>query len=436
MERAMITYESKYYGVSKLGSDELYHHGILGMKWGVRRYQNADGTWTAAGKKRYGDDGSHGESKREKLKRAASGAYNITKKAASGAYKATKKVATDAAAIKGTYKGAYDKARSEGMSKRDSKKASRKEVEKKHGLTDEQKAKAKKIAKGAAIVGGMALAGYAVYKINQNSANIKRANEILTGGGTKVADEKTLAAALETRGKQLYKQHGKDLNIKHLSDNELEALVRVESGNVKRFEAADATSGWSRGLSDKLDYDHNSTGRLSKFTWHEAQRELENRAKYGNKSTQEISRRSLDNIKKLGMEERYGYTKEFHDRRIRKREGAAAKLRDPVIGNNALASNTDGSKNFSKYSPELQAKAREKMSHLTRYAATHDQTMTPTQLLRQEKSIAKTATNIDRSNHNGGIHKVQSRETTDYAQQLLDKNNKMISEYYKKRKRR
>ena len=34
--------------------NELSHHGILGMKWGVRRYQNADGTWTAAGKKRYG----------------------------------------------------------------------------------------------------------------------------------------------------------------------------------------------------------------------------------------------------------------------------------------------------------------------------------------------------------------------------------------------
>lgn len=35
-----------------MNQTELYHHGILGMHWGIRRYQNPDGTLTEAGRRR------------------------------------------------------------------------------------------------------------------------------------------------------------------------------------------------------------------------------------------------------------------------------------------------------------------------------------------------------------------------------------------------
>ena len=38
----------------------IAHHGIIGMKWGVRRYQNKDGTLTNAGKARYSTDSDAG----------------------------------------------------------------------------------------------------------------------------------------------------------------------------------------------------------------------------------------------------------------------------------------------------------------------------------------------------------------------------------------
>lgn len=38
--------------VRRIPSDELYHHGVKGQRWGVRRYQNPDGTLTAQGQAR------------------------------------------------------------------------------------------------------------------------------------------------------------------------------------------------------------------------------------------------------------------------------------------------------------------------------------------------------------------------------------------------
>ena len=50
---------------------ELYHHGIKGMKWGVRRYQNADGSLTSAGKRRYDVENARAEvdKARQKVKK-------------------------------------------------------------------------------------------------------------------------------------------------------------------------------------------------------------------------------------------------------------------------------------------------------------------------------------------------------------------------------
>jgi len=49
------TYEQPFKIDTTTPINQLYHHGILGQKWGVRRFQNKDGTRTPAGKRRYKD---------------------------------------------------------------------------------------------------------------------------------------------------------------------------------------------------------------------------------------------------------------------------------------------------------------------------------------------------------------------------------------------
>ena len=79
--------------------NELQHFGIKGMKWGVRRYQNKDGSLTPAGKKRYGESDEERE-KKEKSKK--------TKAKVATAAVATAAVATAAAMNKDNIKKGMD----------------------------------------------------------------------------------------------------------------------------------------------------------------------------------------------------------------------------------------------------------------------------------------------------------------------------------------
>lgn len=65
-------------------SYELYHHGVKGQKWGVRRFQNSDGTLTSVGKRRRADNYSDEQMRRDARVYSKGAVKRINKRMLSG----------------------------------------------------------------------------------------------------------------------------------------------------------------------------------------------------------------------------------------------------------------------------------------------------------------------------------------------------------------
>lgn len=82
---------NSFYQPYWLNNDEIEHHGIKGMKWGLRRYQNPDGTLTDAGRKRYGTEERFQEHASKKYSKAGAKLDRLDQKSKRLAIKGAKR---------------------------------------------------------------------------------------------------------------------------------------------------------------------------------------------------------------------------------------------------------------------------------------------------------------------------------------------------------
>ncbi len=129
--------------------EELYHHGVKGMRWGVRRYQREDGTRTALGKRRENEEGNR-KSLKGDWHRFSAKIYDAHAKAYAKSNKTMSNISKTVADDQRKKALEADRAAAE-------KRANRK------GLSDKQKT-ALKIGGAAAAT---AVAAYGAYKLNK-----------------------------------------------------------------------------------------------------------------------------------------------------------------------------------------------------------------------------------------------------------------------------
>jgi hypothetical protein len=154
---------------------QLYHHGIKGQKWGKRRFQNKDGSWTPAGRQRYGEgsDAKQNLDQKKTAYKTAKKDYNKAfNKAYNKQYQAFSPIKKHRAANDARWLDAVDKAEASNAARKEYKQAKKdyKREKQEARNTPEakaaRKAKAVKAAKVGAGVAGKALAAYCAKKVH------------------------------------------------------------------------------------------------------------------------------------------------------------------------------------------------------------------------------------------------------------------------------
>lgn len=85
-----------YYSIAYTPNGWIMHHGVLGMKWGVRRYRNYDGTYTQRGLKRYDKAAAEYDKANQAYKSAKKSKNSLDIAVAKGKRKEAKKNLSDA----------------------------------------------------------------------------------------------------------------------------------------------------------------------------------------------------------------------------------------------------------------------------------------------------------------------------------------------------
>ena len=208
-------------------SETLYHHGIPGQKWGLRRFQNEDGSLTAAGREHYG----YGP-KRQKYE-AQKMIYKSAKKDARNAhldaYAYNNRHPISKQTNKNVAKKLKQKLINAAMYERASKdaKEAMKAAKQEYKNSDEYKARQEKIKKAAiagAAVAATALAAYGVYKVGK--LKVERANTILEG-------RKLCAKTLADSNRELYSQVSGYYQGKGYSDPKHAPVNRLSDAYTK-----------------------------------------------------------------------------------------------------------------------------------------------------------------------------------------------------------